>query len=443
MALLRYALALLMAAPAALAQPASNTPVQPASAPTAPAAPAAPGADGESVRVTADEGGFRLRSADQRFDLRVRGDAQADGRYFASDEEELGTDQLYLRRARLILQGTLGGRYDFKLQPNFGQGQVEIQDAYLDARFSPAFAVQAGKFKIPLGLEWLRSPTDLALVELGLPSALVPRRDIGLMVHGAFAENRVGYELGVFNGPTDGQNANTDIGDGKDVAARVFAQPLRGMGAGLLDGLGLGFGVTVGDESGAAATPGVPSYRTIGGRSIARFRATTVDSTTVLGDGRRLRYSPQAYWFVGPVSVLAEYVVSRQEVRLGGQTGELAASAYQVQGGVFLTGERAAYGRVRPSRPLGVNGGIGAVEIAARVHGLRTDEDAFPTFMNPATAARQVQAFAVGLNWFLSAHVKVMANYERTTFELSDAAPDDAADIPSENLVLTRIQVAF
>ena len=407
------------------------------------AQPSRPGADGESVRVTADDGGFRVRSVDQRFDLRIRGDAQVDGRFFISDDEELAVDQLFLRRARLVLQGTLGGRYDFKLQPNFARGTVEMQDAFVDARFSPAFAVQAGKFKVPLGLEWLRSPTDLSLVELGLPSALVPRRDIGLMVHGAVAGNRVGYELGVFNGALDGQNADGDVSDGKDLAARLFVQPLRASDRSPLRGLGVGFGVTVGEESGTLAAPAVPTYRTSGGRLVGRYRTGSADSTTVLADGTRFRYSPQAFLFAGPVGLIAEFVASQQTVRLGAVTADLTTLATEASASWLVTGEDATYGRVRPTRPLGIDGGIGAVEVAARVNTLRLDADAFPTFASPAASAREALSVAVGLTWYPSANVKVMANYERTTFELSDQAPASTAAIPSEDLILTRIQVAF
>ncbi|PAP78751.1 hypothetical protein BSZ37_11500 [Rubrivirga marina] len=393
------------------------------------------------VVISADEDGFQIQSPDESFTLRIRGDAQTDGRFFAGDAEELGVDQLYLRRARVNLQGTLGGRYDFKLMPNFGQGRVEIQDAYLDARFTPALAVQAGKFKVPLGLEWLRSPADLHLVELGLPSALVPRRDVGVMVHGRVAGGRLSYELGAFDGALDGQNADGDATDGKDVAARLFAQPFLS-GGGVLRGLGLGLAATWGEESGSLAAPAVASYRSVGGRMVDRLRTGTADSTTVVADGARVRYSPQGYLYSGPASLVAEVVVSTQAVRLGAASADLTAMAWQVVGGYVLTGERATYGRLRPAHPLDGSGGFGAVEVSARYGELRYDDDAFPLFASPTANARRTQAWAVGLSWYPTANVRAMANYERTTFALPDAA-GAAAALPSENLILTRFQIAF
>src|SRR5690606_16994456 len=183
----------------------------------------------------------------------------------------------------------------------------------------------------------------------GLPSALVPRRDVGLMVHGALANGRLGYELGVFNGALDGQNADGDAYDGKDVAGRLFVQPFRGTES-ALKGLGFGFAATYGEETGALAAPAVPSYRAIGGRTFARFRTGAADSTTALADGTRFRYSPQAYLYVGPVSLLGGYVVSTQAVRVNTATDDLPATAGPVIGVDVRTGEQARYSRARPRR---------------------------------------------------------------------------------------------
>jgi phosphate-selective porin OprO/OprP len=232
------------------------------------------------------------------------------------------------------------------------------------------------------------------------------------------------------------------VNDGKDVAGRLFIQPFRGS-EGFLKGLGFGIAATWGEETGVFTTPAAPSYRTTGGRTIARYRTGTADSTTVLADGRRLRYSPQAYFFAGPVTLMGELVVSQQAVRLDEETADLSATAWQATAGYFLTGEAATYGRVRPARPLGRDGGFGAFEVAARYGMLQFDGDAFPTFASPATSAQRARALTVGLNWYPTTNVKVMANYERTSFALSEAAPEDTEKLPSEHLLLTRFQIAF
>ena len=52
------------------------------------------------------------------------------------DDTDL-TDQWQATRVRPIIEGTVGGIYDFRFTPDFGQGRTVIQDAYVTARFKP------------------------------------------------------------------------------------------------------------------------------------------------------------------------------------------------------------------------------------------------------------------------------------------------------------------
>ena len=103
-----------------------------------------------------------------------------------------------------------------------------------------------------------------------------------------------------------------------------------------------------------------------------------------------------------------------------------------------LTGEDATLGRLRPARPLG-EGGLGAFEVAARVHGLTLDEDAFPLFVDPASSARSATAVAVGLNWYLTDIARISVTGERTVL----GAAADGEDPPAENVLFGRLQVAL
>ena len=63
--------------------------------------------------------------------------------------------------------------------------------------------------------------------ERGLPTNLVPSRDIGLQIGGDFSEGLFAYQVGVFNGVADLANGGDDLSDAKDFAARVFVQPFK------------------------------------------------------------------------------------------------------------------------------------------------------------------------------------------------------------------------
>jgi phosphate-selective porin OprO/OprP len=131
--------------------------------------------------------GFVIKSADGAFQLKVRAYVQADGRFFLGGAPALGTSTFFLRRARSITDVTLWKYFALRLAPDFGQGKVVLFDAYLDFRPVAQFGLRAGKTKPPIGLERLQSATDIRFVERGLPTNLVPNRDVGLQAIGDLA----------------------------------------------------------------------------------------------------------------------------------------------------------------------------------------------------------------------------------------------------------------
>ena len=200
--------------------------------------------------VTAGREGFVLKSADNNFQLRIRGYAQSDLRYFADGGGPLAPDTFVLRRVRPVLEGTLFKNFDFRIMPDFGGGTTVLQDAYVDLKFAPSVKVRAGKFKGPVGLERLVSGSEMPFVERALPTALAPNRDVGVVVFGDLLTNTVNYTVGVQNGVLDGASADLDDRDGKDVVARVFVLPFRNGAHDALKQLGFGIAGTSGTQRG-------------------------------------------------------------------------------------------------------------------------------------------------------------------------------------------------
>ena len=139
------------------------------------------------------------------------------------------TDSWQATRVRPTLEGTVGGIYDFKFMPDFGQGRTVIQDAHVTARLNPAFQVTAGKFKSPVGLERLQSANDTRFVSRAFPTSLAPNRDIGLQFAGDLLDGRLNYALAWLNGSNDGGSSDTfadvDVNNDQEYAARLFALP--------------------------------------------------------------------------------------------------------------------------------------------------------------------------------------------------------------------------
>ena len=381
--------------------------------------------------------GFSLQSADGRYSLKLRGYAQADGRFHPSDDADAISNNLLLRRARPILEVTVGQYFGLRVMPDFAGSQAALQDAYWEGKFDPAFSVRAGKFKPPIGYERLQSATDLNFAERGLPTNLAPSRDIGLQVGGE-AGGVLEYQVGVFNGAPDLGAPDTDLNDAKDVAARVFLQPIKD---GALRGLGFGVSGSTGVEEGSATATDLAGYRSASQQTFFRYRTDAlVPDNTVVADGRRSRLAPHAYLGLGSLGLLGEYTINRQDVRSGAATARLTHEAWQASGSFFLTGEQAGFRSPTPRKPFDPKAGtFGALELAARYGELDIDDDAFPLFASPGSSASEARGLGLGVNWHLSKQIKVLVSYEHTTFE----GGAETGDRASEDFVVTRFQHAF
>jgi phosphate-selective porin OprO/OprP len=414
------------------------------------------------VRASPQQG-FRIQSADAANVVRLRGVLHFDGRYFPDDVTPATADTWILRRVRPILEGTLNGIYDFRFTPDFGGGRTIVQDAYVAARFKPWAVVTAGKFKVPVGLERLQSATDIRFIERGFPTSLVPNRDLGVTFGGDAAGGLVNYAVGYFNGVSDGgsSDGNTPTPDAEndtkgDWAARVFVQPFLNSDSFALRGLGFGIGGTYVDSTGSAATTLLPGYRTPGQQTFFNYRATTAASGATpavngtFADGERLRWTPQAYYYVGSFGLLGEYVnVSQDVTRLtptaGLRSATLDNKAWQVQFAWFATGEDESFRGFTPGSVFSLdNGTWGALELVARYQELDIDDDAFlggtNSFANPDTAASKASAWGVGINWYLNQNYKWSLNYDVTSFEGGAAG---GGDRPDEKALFTRFGLQF
>lgn len=359
-------------------------------------------------------------------EFRIRGLVHVDGRH-AFDDIPVD-DTLLLRRAEPTLEGHWGSWLAFRLTPQLAGDSATINDAYIDLKFDPRAALRIGKAKTPVGLERLQSSGSTLQVENGFPSELAPGRDLGVQLTGRFDTGGLQYAIGVFNGAVDGRDGATTNPDGDmELVARAFFEPIRG--------LGFGIAASRGDKHGTG-NDFLPRYRTPGQSTFFSYRGD------VAADGAHTRVSPQAHWYAGRFGALAEYIVSKQDVARNGVSDSLEHRAWQLSTSVALTGEDVGYqGILAPNRPfsLDAGGGWGAFELVARYGRLDIDEDAFPRYANPLTAAAGARGWGVGFNWYPSPHFKLVADYVKTTF---DVAPDGFRR-EDEDMLLTRAQFSF
>jgi phosphate-selective porin OprO and OprP len=148
-------------------------------------------------------------------------------------------DRLEIRRARVIFSGDPLGKLSYTFQVDLAKTPY-IMDASLVWKFSPAFRLTAGQFKIPFSAESLISdnlnnPISRSRVVLGLAPGRdtgVQARDVGLQVAGSLGPSRsplLDYAAGVFRGQTLVLAPNVHY---HAVAGRVMAHPVTGLSVG-------------------------------------------------------------------------------------------------------------------------------------------------------------------------------------------------------------------
>lgn len=254
-------------------------------------------------------------------------------------------------RRRFSIEGGIGGKVAFEIELDL-EGDERWKDVYADYRAGRALTVRGGKFVLPFGYERTTSLEALDFADRSMASSVLPPpRDQGVMAFGALLDGRLRYDAGLFE-------------DGRTLAGRLVARP------------GAGF------EAGASATYGSLEADTapLRGRTAlgdAFFRADPVLS------GHRRRVSAHAVYRAGPGALKAEYLSSRDDPDAGGTA--MAASGWYASASMVVTGEPDADAH-HPRRPL-LAGGIGSIEVAARVERLAFD---------PGPEAR---AYTAGVTW--------------------------------------------
>ncbi len=378
------------------------------------------------VAVAYGKDGVAIGSADGRFQFRFRPVVQADARFFVKS----GSDTFLLRRVRPVIEGTAFEFFDWRILPELA-GTPTVMDAYVNVRVVKELQLRAGKFKPPVGLERLQQDADLMMIERGLPTNLVPDRDVGVQLHGELLDGAISYAGGVFNGVGDGVNGDTDNNDKKDLDGRIWLRPFAPLSIEPLAKLGLGIAATRGTHVGP-----LPAFKTAGQQNFFGYLA----NAWTVGTHRRL--APQASYYFGPFGIFGEYVRSSQIVATSSVAPQrVDHQAWQVEASIFVTGEDASYTTVTPKNQLDpAHGTFGAIEVTGRVGQVKIDDKTFALgFADRNASAAKAKEWGVGVNWHMARNFKLMADYVKTTFE----GGAKGADRPNEIVVLTRLQAAY
>ncbi len=381
--------------------------------------------------VTADTSGFTIRSPRGNYLLKSGADLQLDNRTYLGTGAGSDVDTLVPRRVRPTFSGTIYQYIDFMFRPDFGQGTTAIYDAYAQLNYLPWANLRVGKFKPPIGLERLQNDDDTSFIERGLPSNLIPQRDVGYQLSASLFKRRVTYGLAVFNGVPD-NSIGTDLAasDHRDYDVRLFVTPFL-PDENALSGLGLGFAASGGGTDGEP----LPSFKTFGQEPFFSF---TSGVTTA---GHRTRLDPQGYYYLGPFGLLMEYALNEEGFQKSGVRREIAFRAYQAQVSYILTGEKKSFASPTPRKSFDpMHGGWGAWEVAARVGDWEAEKGIYNYGLaSDASTPRHLHEWTGGVNCYLNRLFKVAADYGKTNF---GGGAVNGNKRP-ERVIIVRFQINF
>ena len=355
----------------------------------------------------------------------INGQLFVDGAAYFNDQSRQFDNSVNLRRARLVLRHGLPLDLTFKasLELDSNPVSIEIKDLYLLYTGQSWGQIVFGNQKEPFGLEAAISSRYRTLMEEALPvAAMSPGRNIGLSASTMW-NKRTTLTGGLFGGgfPQDGLR---ESGIGLTArATHLFVDEHEQL-------LHFGFSGT---------------YRHVGSSDTVQFRSRPevgITDNFMVDTGERTNAEgvPQAglefAYTDGPLSLQAEVFASWVARSSGFES--LFFHGWYADAGWFLTGEsrpyeraKARFGKVKPLSPVD-KGGKGAWEIALRMSRVDlTDNDVI---------GGEETNLTVGLNWYVSSTMRMMANYVNV---LEMDRPGSAFDGNTMSLFQLRFQIEF
>jgi phosphate-selective porin OprO/OprP len=340
----------------------------------------------------------------------------------ASTADPVEASSIDLGKKRLGVSGEIMNAVEFQIEAELTDTDP-WRDVYGEFKYFDVARVRGGKFKIPFSLDENTGASRLDFMFRSLAAThLAPGRDQGVMVHGRVWKKLIGYEAGVFQ--HDGKNARTNNPEkkfgGRTQAARVTVEPLRHVKNAVGD-LSLGVALTRSDD----VPEGISGLR---GQTVLDQNFFSGSPYIVNGPRRRLGIEMQ--FRPGPASIKSEWM--RVETERRGESVEdtdlspIVGEGWYVSGTVAITGEKKA-DVDRPKKPL-FQGGLGAIEVGARVESLRftsgsAGETGSRSPRSDTIVGNRDQATTFGVNWYINRFFKIQANFIREKLDDPSQGP--------------------
>lgn len=359
------------------------------------------------------------------------------------------SDKLYdTRLVRLGAEGRVLRDFDYTVLYSVMASNHRLVDALVNYRRFQRAQLQAGRFRVPFGLDMMTDRPYMDFVERSRVARLLsPGRDTGVMVHGDFRDQRLHYAAGVFRHGGENTEIEQVSEERKFVpsADRMLVARVAGSPSAFLrvpemfDRL----------EVGAAVTS---SRMTAGLNSL---RGSTASGETIFPrmyvQGMRSRRGVEMKWQLRSLMLKGEYVTVREERRgqslQGADLPPLRSRGWYVSATQPLIGRSAAAPQPSLLRTLVPGTRLGLIEAAARYEQIRFGSESTgaaapsrsPRAANVVENADRV--WTLGINWYATRYTKFQFNAIHET--LRDPARTPLAGIAGYWTLVGRIQVAM
>ncbi|HZG07995.1 MAG TPA: porin [Allosphingosinicella sp.] len=313
-----------------------------------------------------------------------------------------------VRRARIGVEGSLGGAFGYKLEVDMADNELEVIDAWLSYKASKRLGLTLGQHNNFQSLEELTSSRNLSFMErAAFTDAFGFERRVGFS--GTYTTGAVVAQAGLFTDNIDdlsGASGAAGLGDENDshgADARLVYAPKLGEGQ-----LHLG-GSLHWRNAGDVARFG-PATR-YGQRPFVHTADVRFLSTEGLRVGEELSYGLEAAWLRGPLHATGELHWLRADTLTAGASPTFFGGYAEV--GYHFTGERRGYkggrwDRTKVLKPLG-GGGWGALQLNLRYDHLDLNGD--------GVVGGSQHGLAASLIWIPQDNVRFLLNYGYLSYE--------------------------
>lgn len=348
--------------------------------------------------------GIKFESGDGNFKAALAGRLMLDMDWRDGSEnyssEEYSANNVFFRRVRLAVSGTVYKNTIFKIQLDFAKGEVALKDVFVGLKGLGGGSLLIGHQKVPFGLNELTSSKYITFLERAAASnTFAPGRDVGFVWGRNFLESkRLWFRIGMFQ-VTNDQGQQSGYG-GWGFAFRITGLAIENKDKDMI--LHIGFALrwqnlrAEGQEVRYRARPDTGT----GGRVVD---TGDIDAKDELRWGFELAFRMKMIHFE------AEFFSATPNTLDG---DDPTFTGWYVQLGWFITGEvrkweqtkNGVFGRTKPKNNFWTGeGGKGGLELAFRYGSLDLTDS--------GVVGGEQTDFTVGFNWYWNPNARVMFNY--------------------------------